>query len=277
MKVAYLKNLQGYLWENGYKTGAYSTPLFSDVAPQLKRWKEYGVILAIYSSGSVFAQKLLFGHVQTTKPITGQKRGLPTSHEDSNDGDVEGRPSKKRAADVKAGSSGEVEREVDSASTGLHDGFPADENAEKGGIRTQDAESASDLAKNTEDLQYLIADWFDTTNAGPKTEASSYEKIAHSLKVSDLKQLCSSVTAQSIQVSPTHVLFLTDNVLEVRAAQKAGMLSHAVVRPGNAPLSEEDKDRLTVVSSFNDINMPKRQPHEETLLRAKSEQKSDNS
>ena len=64
VKVAYLKNLQGYLWEDGYRTGAYSTPLFPDVAPRLKKWKADGVELAIYSSGSVFAQKLLFQHVQ---------------------------------------------------------------------------------------------------------------------------------------------------------------------------------------------------------------------
>lgn len=66
VKIAYHKNLQGYLWENGYKTGAYSTPLFSDVAPQLRQWKQEGKQIAIYSSGSVFAQKLLMQHVQDT-------------------------------------------------------------------------------------------------------------------------------------------------------------------------------------------------------------------
>ncbi len=71
VKAAYLKNLQGYLWETGYKTGAYSTPLFADVLPKLKEWNDAGIKLAIYSSGSVFAQKLLFGHVQSA---AGQKK-----------------------------------------------------------------------------------------------------------------------------------------------------------------------------------------------------------
>lgn len=64
VKIAYHKNLQGYLWENGYETGAYSTPLFDDVVPQLQQWKQQGKAIAIYSSGSVFAQKLLMKHVQ---------------------------------------------------------------------------------------------------------------------------------------------------------------------------------------------------------------------
>lgn len=35
----------------------------------------------------------------------------------------------------------------------------------------------------TEDLQHLISAWFDTTNAGPKKQKSSYEKIAEALQV----------------------------------------------------------------------------------------------
>jgi enolase-phosphatase E1 len=104
VKVAALKNLQGYLWEDGYKSGAYATTLFPDVAPQLREWKEKGFKLAIYSSGSVFAQKLLFGHV--------------------------------KAANGEA-----------------------------------------------DDLTGLFEAWFDTVNAGLKTEASSYSTIAEALKV----------------------------------------------------------------------------------------------
>lgn len=54
----------GYLWQAGYENGAYATPLFVDVAPQLQHWHASSKQLAIYSSGSIFAQKLLFGHVQ---------------------------------------------------------------------------------------------------------------------------------------------------------------------------------------------------------------------
>ncbi|GAB7352971.1 hypothetical protein MBLNU459_g3540t2 [Dothideomycetes sp. NU459] len=75
VKIAYLKNLQGYLWQAGYENGAYSTPLFQDVAPQLQHWHASSVNLAIYSSGSIFAQKLLFGHVQVR---TGTESGKGT-------------------------------------------------------------------------------------------------------------------------------------------------------------------------------------------------------
>nr|OQO18809.1 hypothetical protein B0A51_14917 [Rachicladosporium sp. CCFEE 5018] len=66
VKIAYLKNLQGYLWEDGYRNGNISAPLFDDVAPQLRNWKDEGKVLAIYSSGSVPAQKLLMEHVKVT-------------------------------------------------------------------------------------------------------------------------------------------------------------------------------------------------------------------
>ena len=70
VKVAYLKGLQGYLWETGYNDGAYSTPMFEDVVPMLTEWKRKGIELSIYSSGSVFAQKLLFGHVGAAESAT---------------------------------------------------------------------------------------------------------------------------------------------------------------------------------------------------------------
>jgi enolase-phosphatase E1 len=57
-----LKQLQGYLWEDGYKTGQYQGHLYPDVIPVWKQWKSKGVDLGIYSSGSVKAQKLLFGY-----------------------------------------------------------------------------------------------------------------------------------------------------------------------------------------------------------------------
>ncbi|KAI6251292.1 Enolase-phosphatase E1 [Erysiphe necator] len=59
-----LKNLQGYLWLTGYESGSIRCPLFSDVAPMLKKWKNAGLHIFIYSSGSVAAQKLLFQYTQ---------------------------------------------------------------------------------------------------------------------------------------------------------------------------------------------------------------------
>ncbi|KAF1353310.1 HAD-like domain-containing protein [Delphinella strobiligena] len=165
VKIAYLKNLQGYLWQAGYESGAYATPLFDDVAPQLQHWKTSGLSLVIYSSGSVFAQKLLFGHVQNS-------------------------------------------------------------------VATADGD------KRSRDLRGLISDWFDTTNAGLKMETSSYTTIAEKLG----KQ-------------SGRILFLSDNVKEVKAALEAGMKSIVVDRPGNAPLSEEERKSYKVVESLHDISL----------------------
>ncbi|KAK7887757.1 enolase-phosphatase E1 [Exophiala xenobiotica] len=68
VKIAYLKNLQGYLWEEGYKSHAYSAPIYPDVLQAFAIWSSStsssAKEIAIYSSGSIFAQKLLFQHIK---------------------------------------------------------------------------------------------------------------------------------------------------------------------------------------------------------------------
>lgn len=61
-KLAPLKELQGLTWRHGYDSGALTTPLFADVAPALRHWHQLGLRLAVYSSGSVAAQQLFYGH-----------------------------------------------------------------------------------------------------------------------------------------------------------------------------------------------------------------------
>ncbi len=63
-KITPLKSLQGLIWADGYKQGAFTGHLYSDVLPNLQKWKAQGIDLYIYSSGSVAAQKLLFGHTE---------------------------------------------------------------------------------------------------------------------------------------------------------------------------------------------------------------------
>jgi enolase-phosphatase E1 len=63
-KVTPLKSLQGMIWEAGYRQGDFKGHLYSDAAANLKAWKNEGLDLYIYSSGSVYAQKLLFGHTE---------------------------------------------------------------------------------------------------------------------------------------------------------------------------------------------------------------------
>ena len=57
-----LKSLQGLLWRDAYASGAVQGALYPDVAPCLRRWAAAGLRLFIYSSGSVEAQRRLFGH-----------------------------------------------------------------------------------------------------------------------------------------------------------------------------------------------------------------------
>jgi len=55
-----LKQLQGLVWERGYREGALKGDVFPDVPPALERWHQRGIAVAIYSSGSILAQRLLF-------------------------------------------------------------------------------------------------------------------------------------------------------------------------------------------------------------------------
>ncbi|KAF1810012.1 enolase-phosphatase E1 [Eremomyces bilateralis CBS 781.70] len=59
-----LKQLQGHVWRQGYRDGVLRARLFPDVKPAFDRWAANGKTLAIYSSGSVQAQRLLFQHVE---------------------------------------------------------------------------------------------------------------------------------------------------------------------------------------------------------------------
>ncbi|WP_432742882.1 acireductone synthase [Methylobacter sp. G7] len=63
-KVTPLKSLQGLIWEAGYRQGDFKGHLYADAAEKLKEWKANGLDLYVYSSGSVYAQKLLFAHTE---------------------------------------------------------------------------------------------------------------------------------------------------------------------------------------------------------------------
>lgn len=87
-----------------------------------------------------------------------------------------------------------------------------------------------------EDLNDLFVANYDTINAGPKMQTSSYVRICVDLKV-----------------DADSVLFLSDSVAEVRAAKDASLKAVVVDRPGNAPLLEQDRARLKVVGSLDEI------------------------
>ncbi len=147
-KVTPLKTLQGMIWKAGYDSGELKGHIYDDAAARLKSWKDGGIDLYVYSSGSVPAQKLLF-------------------------------------ANTEAG-----------------------------------------------DLTPLFSGYFDTT-IGSKLDSESYEKIANEIGV------CAS-----------DILFLSDNIDEIKAADKAGMCVIALNRDGDL----DDVRNYPVVSSFNEID-----------------------
>lgn len=154
-----LKSLQGLVWQLGYDNGDLVAPVYQDAIDFIQRFnrvKENKVY--VYSSGSIKAQKLLFGHV----------------------GGPEG----------------------------------------------------------SFDLNPEFEGYFDITTSGFKQETSSYENI-----LKDIGEL-----------TPSNVLFLSDNVKEVQAAVSAGMQSYIVVRPGNYPLTQEDKSLgFKIIDNFEDL------------------------
>jgi enolase-phosphatase E1 len=61
-KATGLKQLQGLIWKSGFESGELKAHVYEDVPPALAVWNAAGKNVRIYSSGSVQAQKLFFGH-----------------------------------------------------------------------------------------------------------------------------------------------------------------------------------------------------------------------
>ncbi|MFI4876291.1 MAG: acireductone synthase [Blastopirellula sp. JB062] len=62
VKATGLKQLQGLIWKSGFDSGELVAAVFDDVPPALARWNAADRDVRIYSSGSVAAQKMFFGH-----------------------------------------------------------------------------------------------------------------------------------------------------------------------------------------------------------------------
>lgn len=61
-KATALKALQGMVWRHGYEQGDFTGHIYDDAVIGLRAWADAGIELYVYSSGSVDAQKLLFGY-----------------------------------------------------------------------------------------------------------------------------------------------------------------------------------------------------------------------
>jgi enolase-phosphatase E1 len=147
-KVTGLKQLQGLIWEQGFRSGDLRSTLFDDVVPALDHWRELGYSFRIYSSGSIHAQRLFFAHT-----------------------------------------------------------------------------TAGDLTSR-------FSGYYDTTT-GSKKEATSYTAIA-----------------TNCGLPASEILFISDLVDELDAAQAAGMNTALAMRPGNKPQLESGHPSIT---SFSEI------------------------
>ena len=76
-----LKTLQGLIWKSGFQSGEMEAHVYPDVTPALQQWKQAGLDLRIYSSGSIAAQKLFFGH-----SVAGNLLELFSGHYDTTTG-----------------------------------------------------------------------------------------------------------------------------------------------------------------------------------------------
>jgi enolase-phosphatase E1 len=64
-KSTVLKWLQGRIWTEGYRRGELRGIVFPDVPPAFRSWHRARRKIAIFSSGSVLAQKDLFAHTES--------------------------------------------------------------------------------------------------------------------------------------------------------------------------------------------------------------------
>ena len=98
-----LKALQGMIWMAGYRNRDFTAHMYPDVTPQLQAWHAAGHRLAVYSSGSVSAEKLLFGN-----SADGDMSGLFCSYFDTEVGHKRDADSYRLIADALHRSPGDI-------------------------------------------------------------------------------------------------------------------------------------------------------------------------
>src|SRR5215203_4815212 len=81
VKATGLKALQGLIWQGGFESGELKAHVYDDVPPVLAAWNAAGKDVRIYSSGSITAQQLFFGHT-----IAGNLLPLLRGHYDTTTG-----------------------------------------------------------------------------------------------------------------------------------------------------------------------------------------------
>ena len=122
----------------------------------------------------------------------------------------------------------------------FNDVRPAFERWQKAGLRISIFSSGSALAQQLlfahtrdGDLTTFITDYFDT-NVGAKGDAESYRRIA-----------------KKMDLSPHEILFISDVVTELEAANAAGMETRLSIRPGNQP--QTGPGRFQIIHTFDNV------------------------
>lgn len=64
VKITPLKTLQGLIWQHGFESGELSSDPYRDAVDALHRFHDNAIALHVYSSGSIAAQRLFFGHTR---------------------------------------------------------------------------------------------------------------------------------------------------------------------------------------------------------------------
>ncbi len=146
-KITPLKTLQGFVWQAGYAHGDFQGHVYDDAVQQLRAWKQQGLALYIFSSGSVHAQKLLFAHT-----AWGDLTPLFSGYFDTTIGSKRERESYARIAQAVGRPAGEIlflsdiREELDAArAAGMHTGWLIREGA-------LPANPAHPVARNFNDL-----------------------------------------------------------------------------------------------------------------------------
>lgn len=117
-KITPLKTLQGLIWQAGYEQGDYQAHMYEDATDCLRQWHAQGLPLYVYSSGSVYAQKLFFANT-----VDGDLLPLFSSHFDTTTGSKQEASSYEkisRALHIDAGNIlflSDIEAELDAAKT----------------------------------------------------------------------------------------------------------------------------------------------------------------
>lgn len=81
VKATGLKAIQGLIWDGGFRSGELKAHIYPDVLPAIEAWRAAGIDVRIYSSGSIAAQKLFFGHLDVAG--SGDRLELFSGHYDT--------------------------------------------------------------------------------------------------------------------------------------------------------------------------------------------------